>query len=75
MVRLLLQLMLHLEPSNKDGKYLDSLDQAQEFLESVKFRIGSECLVNEATGSEDRFPKPGQAVTPRFSNNHDTVGF
>ncbi|GKE13378.1 hypothetical protein Tco_1416929 [Tanacetum coccineum] len=65
--------MLHLETSNKDGKYLDSPDQAQEFLESVKFRIGSKCLVNEAIGSEDRLLKPGQAVTPRFSDNHDNI--
>lgn len=33
-------------------------DQAEEFVESVKQRIGSECLVDEATGSQ-----PGQAVT------------
>ncbi|KAF6173443.1 hypothetical protein GIB67_027138 [Kingdonia uniflora] len=26
-------------------------DQAEEFVESVKLRIGSECLVDEATGS------------------------
>lgn len=33
-------------------------DQAEEFVESVKQRIGSECLVDEATGSVA--PKPGQ---------------
>ena len=27
-------------------------DQAEEFVESVKQRIGSECLVDEATGSK-----------------------
>ncbi|CAL5377222.1 unnamed protein product [Camellia sinensis] len=36
-------------------------DQADEFVESVKQRIGSECLVDEATGSVDG--KRGQAVT------------
>nr|GEV19424.1 mediator of RNA polymerase II transcription subunit 32-like [Tanacetum cinerariifolium] len=39
-------------------------DQAEEFVESVKLRIGSECLVDEATGSVAG--KPGQAVTPGF---------
>ncbi|KAL7236761.1 hypothetical protein ACSBR1_019958 [Camellia fascicularis] len=34
---------------------------AEEFVESVKQRIGSECLVDEATGSVDG--KRGQAVT------------
>ncbi|GAV89811.1 hypothetical protein CFOL_v3_33223 [Cephalotus follicularis] len=34
-------------------------DQAEEFVESVKQRIGSECLVDEATGSVTW--KPGQA--------------
>lgn len=33
-------------------------DQAEEFVESVKQRIGSECLVDEATGSVAA--KPGQ---------------
>lgn len=33
-------------------------DQAEEFVESVKQRIGSECLVDEATGSAAS--KPGQ---------------
>lgn len=33
-------------------------DQAEEFVESVKQRIGSECLVDEATGSVA--PKSGQ---------------
>lgn len=33
-------------------------DQAEEFVESVKQRIGSECLVDEATGSVAG--KPGQ---------------
>ncbi|KAL2937617.1 Mediator of RNA polymerase II transcription subunit 32 [Bienertia sinuspersici] len=33
-------------------------DQAEEFVESVKQRIGSECLVDEATGSLTG--KPGQ---------------
>lgn len=37
-------------------------DQAEEYVESVKQRIGSECLVDEATGSVTG--KPGQAVTP-----------
>uniref|UniRef100_A0A5B6YM39 Putative mediator of RNA polymerase II transcription subunit 32 n=1 Tax=Davidia involucrata TaxID=16924 RepID=A0A5B6YM39_DAVIN len=36
-------------------------DQAEEFVESVKQRIGSECLVDEATGSVAG--KPGQAVS------------
>ncbi|KAI3509565.1 hypothetical protein L1887_24940 [Cichorium endivia] len=36
-------------------------DQAEEFVESVKLRIGSECLVDEATGSVAG--KPGQHVT------------
>lgn len=36
-------------------------DQAEEFVESVKQRIGSECLVDEATGSVAE--KPGQPVT------------
>ena len=36
-------------------------DQAEEFVESMKQRIGSECLVDEATGSVAG--KPGQAVT------------
>ncbi|CAI9769897.1 unnamed protein product [Fraxinus pennsylvanica] len=35
-------------------------DQAEEFVESVKQRIGSECLVDEATGSVAQ--KPGQPV-------------
>ncbi|KAL7156675.1 hypothetical protein ABFS83_02G024600 [Erythranthe nasuta] len=35
-------------------------DQAEEFVESVKQRIGSECLVDEATGSVTT--KPGQPV-------------
>ncbi|KAL1294212.1 hypothetical protein AAHE18_19G126100 [Arachis hypogaea] len=33
-------------------------DQAEEFVESLKQRIGSECLVDEATGAG----KPGQAT-------------
>ncbi|KAF8020417.1 hypothetical protein BT93_G0971 [Corymbia citriodora subsp. variegata] len=37
-------------------------DQAEEFVESVKQRIGSECLVDEATGSAAG--KPGQAAAP-----------
>ncbi|KAJ9135539.1 hypothetical protein P3X46_032714 [Hevea brasiliensis] len=36
-------------------------DQAEEFVESVKQRIGSECLVDEATGSVTG--KSGQAGT------------
>ncbi|KAA8536128.1 hypothetical protein F0562_028606 [Nyssa sinensis] len=36
-------------------------DQAEEFVESVKQRIGSECLVDEATGSV--VGKPGQAAS------------
>lgn len=36
-------------------------DQAEEFVESVKQRIGSECLVDEATGSVSG--KPGQPAT------------
>ncbi|XP_061372696.1 mediator of RNA polymerase II transcription subunit 32 [Gastrolobium bilobum] len=35
-------------------------DQAEEFVESLKQRIGSECLVDEATGSVAG--KPGQAT-------------
>ncbi|KAJ8556448.1 hypothetical protein K7X08_032200 [Anisodus acutangulus] len=34
---------------------------AQEFVESVKQRIGSECLVDEATGTVSG--KPGQSAT------------
>ncbi|KAI3769797.1 hypothetical protein L6452_00910 [Arctium lappa] len=34
-------------------------DQAEEFLESVKLRIASECLVDEATGSV-----AGKPITP-----------
>ncbi|GJW37735.1 hypothetical protein Tco_0060655 [Tanacetum coccineum] len=49
-VRLLLQQMLHLETSNKDGKYLDSPDQAQDVIETFKFRNWAKCLVNEAIG-------------------------
>ncbi|XAR54360.1 hypothetical protein NMG60_11029450 [Bertholletia excelsa] len=37
-----------------------SCDKAEEFVESVKQRIGSECLVDEATGSLTG--KPGQAA-------------
>ncbi|KAK9942440.1 hypothetical protein M0R45_008107 [Rubus argutus] len=36
-------------------------DQAEEFVESVKQRIGSECLVDEATGSV--VGKSGQTTT------------
>ncbi|XP_010255836.1 PREDICTED: mediator of RNA polymerase II transcription subunit 32 [Nelumbo nucifera] len=36
-------------------------DQAEEFVESVKQRISSECLVDEATGSVTQ--KSGQATT------------
>ncbi|KAJ8447196.1 hypothetical protein Cgig2_030427 [Carnegiea gigantea] len=36
-------------------------DQAEEFVESVKQRIGSECLVDEATGSPP--VKPGEPAT------------
>ncbi|KAK4774887.1 hypothetical protein SAY86_009822 [Trapa natans] len=35
-------------------------DQAEEFVESVKQRIGSECLVDEATGLSG---KPGQGTS------------
>lgn len=37
-------------------------DRAEEFIESVKQRIGSECLVDEATGSATA--KPGQSAAP-----------
>ncbi|KAK6916558.1 hypothetical protein RJ641_019419 [Dillenia turbinata] len=40
-------------------------DQAEEFVESVKQRIGSECLIDEATGSVAG--KPGQAANPGLS--------
>ncbi|XP_041015847.1 mediator of RNA polymerase II transcription subunit 32-like [Juglans microcarpa x Juglans regia] len=43
-------------------------DQADEFMESVKQRIGSECLVDEATSS--LAGKPGQSAStglPRIS--------
>ncbi|TXG64496.1 hypothetical protein EZV62_011490 [Acer yangbiense] len=33
------------------GLFRVACDQAEEFVESVKQRIGSECLVDEATGS------------------------
>ncbi|GJT59337.1 putative reverse transcriptase domain-containing protein [Tanacetum coccineum] len=39
-----------------------SCDQAEEFVEPAKLRIGSECWVDVATGSVAG--KPGQAVTP-----------
>ncbi|GJT43636.1 retrovirus-related pol polyprotein from transposon TNT 1-94 [Tanacetum coccineum] len=42
--------------------YRVAYDQAEEFVESVKLRIGSECLVNQATRSV--VGEPGQAVTP-----------
>lgn len=40
-------------------------DQAEEFVESVKQRIGSECLVDEATGSV--VGKPGTMGLPPIS--------
>ncbi|XP_058069062.1 mediator of RNA polymerase II transcription subunit 32 [Magnolia sinica] len=42
-------------------------DQAEEFVESVKQRIGSECLVDEATGSVATRPGPGSAGLPPIS--------
>ncbi|XP_023007274.1 mediator of RNA polymerase II transcription subunit 32-like [Cucurbita maxima] len=40
--------------------FMVACDQAEEFVESVKQRIGSECLIDEATGSLSS--KSGQAV-------------
>ncbi|XP_019454170.1 PREDICTED: mediator of RNA polymerase II transcription subunit 32-like [Lupinus angustifolius] len=40
-------------------------DQAEEFVESAKQRIGSECLVDEATGPVAG--RPGQATTTGLS--------
>ncbi|KAK4477098.1 hypothetical protein RD792_016306 [Penstemon davidsonii] len=43
-------------------------DQAEEFVESVKQRIGSECLVDEATGSVTSTPgQPVQSGLPPIS--------
>ncbi|GFQ00964.1 mediator of RNA polymerase ii transcription subunit 32 [Phtheirospermum japonicum] len=43
-------------------------DQAEEFVESVKQRIGSECLVDEATGSVATKPvQPGPSGLPPIS--------
>ncbi|VFQ68336.1 unnamed protein product [Cuscuta campestris] len=39
-------------------------DQAEEFVESVKQRIGSECLVDEATGSLSGQPATTGGVQP-----------
>ncbi|GFP93709.1 mediator of RNA polymerase ii transcription subunit 32 [Phtheirospermum japonicum] len=43
-------------------------DQAEEFVESMKQRIGSECLVDEATGSVATKPgQPGPSGLPPIS--------
>ncbi|KAL5984412.1 hypothetical protein ACLOJK_018516 [Asimina triloba] len=42
-------------------------DQAEEFIESVKQRIGSECLVDEATGSVATRPGQASAGLPPIS--------
>ncbi|EPS59659.1 hypothetical protein M569_15146 [Genlisea aurea] len=39
-------------------------DQAEEFVESVKQRIGSDCLVDEATGSAANKPGGGGGQQP-----------
>ncbi|XP_008790345.1 mediator of RNA polymerase II transcription subunit 32-like [Phoenix dactylifera] len=43
-----------------------SCDQAEEFVESMKQRIGSECLVDEATGAAPA-PAPAPARPPAAS--------
>ncbi|KAG9456311.1 hypothetical protein H6P81_000819 [Aristolochia fimbriata] len=42
-------------------------DQAEEFVESVKQRIGSECLVDEATGSASTKPDDSNPGLPPIS--------
>lgn len=46
---------------NKWELFRVACDQAEEFVESVKQRIGSECLVDEATGT--MAGKPGQGAS------------
>ncbi|KAG6605089.1 Mediator of RNA polymerase II transcription subunit 32, partial [Cucurbita argyrosperma subsp. sororia] len=45
--------------------FMVACDQAEEFVESVKQRIGSECLIDEATGSLSS--KSGQAAAATSS--------
>ncbi|KAK9112996.1 hypothetical protein Scep_020515 [Stephania cephalantha] len=57
-----LQLMLLLENFKLRWELFKvACDQAEEFVESVKQHIGSECLVDEATGSVAG--RPGQTAT------------
>ncbi|XP_068657635.1 mediator of RNA polymerase II transcription subunit 32-like [Aristolochia californica] len=42
-------------------------DQAEELLESAKQRIGSECLVDEATGTATAKPGQSNSVLPPIS--------
>ncbi|XP_022948111.1 mediator of RNA polymerase II transcription subunit 32-like [Cucurbita moschata] len=46
--------------------FMVACDQAEEFVESVKQRIGSECLIDEATGSLSS--KSGQAAAATSSS-------
>ncbi|OAY80784.1 mediator of RNA polymerase II transcription subunit 32 [Ananas comosus] len=39
-------------------------DQAEEFVESMKQRIGSECLVDEATGAAPAAPAAAPGIPP-----------
>ncbi|XP_010939260.1 mediator of RNA polymerase II transcription subunit 32 [Elaeis guineensis] len=41
-----------------------SCDQAEEFVESMKQRIGSECLVDEATGAAPVRPPAASGIPP-----------
>lgn len=41
-----------------------SCDQAEEFVESMKQRIGSECLVDEATGAAPARPPAASGIQP-----------
>ncbi|KAJ0967802.1 hypothetical protein J5N97_024719 [Dioscorea zingiberensis] len=41
-----------------------SCDQAEEFVESMKQRIGSECLVDEATGANPRCAQGSSGIPP-----------
>ncbi|XP_073103485.1 mediator of RNA polymerase II transcription subunit 32-like [Elaeis guineensis] len=41
-----------------------SCDQAEEFVESMKQRIGSECLVDEATGAAPTRPPAAPGIPP-----------
>ncbi|GJR61098.1 hypothetical protein Tco_1503260 [Tanacetum coccineum] len=56
------------------GNISTHLIKHRSFLNRLNLELGLNAwLVNEAIGSEDRLLKPGQAVTPRFSDNHDNI--